>query len=367
MSLIVFFVVLSILILIHEFGHFWTAKRFGVWVEEFGLGIPPKAWGKKIGETIYSVNWLPFGGFVRLHGEDPDTKLLKPERAFINKSKRKRSLIVVAGVIMNFLLSVVCFAFVYSVNGVPAETENVKVVEIVPDTPAEEAGIVAGDTISQVNGVLITSTKGFIDSINTAGKEAELGILRGDELLSVVVFPRENPPEGQGSIGVVISTAGTYYPPLWQRPFYGIYYGFKEAIFWGEMVIVGFITIFSSIFSGKTPEGIAGPVGIYAITSQAASYGIIPLINFIGILSINLAILNILPFPALDGGRLLFIIIEAIWGRRVLPKFETYIHMAGMAFLILLIIFITFGDIVRLSESGWDVQGFLESFAGTGQ
>ncbi len=360
-SILIFVAVLSLLILIHEFGHYYVAKKLGVWVEEFGLGIPPRAVGKKIGETIYSLNWLPFGGFVRLHGEENDAKVSKPKRAFKNKPKRVRVAIVTAGVVMNFLLAVVAFSIVYSFTGVPRESEMVKIVEIVEGSPAANAGLLAEDVVNRVDGEDVVSTAGFISLVE--GKEAiTMSIDRGPQSLEIVAEPRENPPEGEGSLGVVISTSEIYYPPVWQRPFYGIYYGFKEAIFWGQLVIVGFLGIFGNLFAGKAPEGLAGPVGIYAITSQAASYGVISLINFIGILSVNLAILNILPFPALDGGRLAFIFAEALWGKKVLPKVESYIHLAGMAFLILLLVAITFGDVKRLYENGWDVQRFLESF-----
>src|SRR4030042_1932806 len=268
-SILVFLLVLSILVIAHEAGHYFAAKKAGIWVEEFGFGIPPRIWGKKVGQTIYSINLLPFGGFVRLYGEAREEDVTKPKKAFLSKSKKVRAVVVIAGVVMNFILAVVAFAIVYSFSGIPRLTKDVRVLDI---------------------------------------------------------SPRDNPPRNEGPLGVIISSTEIYFPPVWQRPFLGIYYGFKEAFFWGKTVINGFVQIFSEIFAGKIPTEVSGPIGIFALTSEAAKVGILTLINFIGILSVNLAILNIAPFPALDGGRLLFIGLEGILGRKVLPKAENMIH-----------------------------------------
>jgi regulator of sigma E protease len=173
-------------------------------------------------------------------------------------------------------------------------------------------------------------------------------------------MPRENPPEGQGPLGFVISSTETFFPPIWQRPFYGIYYGFKEAFIWGTIVIGALVQIISQLLGGEIPKGVAGPVGIFALTSQAASFGMLALVNFVGILSVNLAILNIVPFPALDGGRLLFVGIESLFGRKVIPKAEAIIHAVGMAILLLLLLAITYHDIRRLVTAG-SISGFLDS------
>lgn len=365
LSIITFIIVLSILVLVHEAGHYFMAKRAGVWVEEFGFGYPPRVWGKKVGETIYSINLLPFGGFVRLHGENVEEGITKPKRAFLNRSKKQRVGIITAGVAMNFLLGILAFAIVYSIQGIPITTDKIKVVEVTANSPAQEAGIVAGDVILSVNGEKVTTNDEFISKIDgLKGKQVIIEIEKtsGNEstVKEIKLTPRTETPENEGPVGVVITTSEVYYPPIWQRPFVGAYYGVKDALFWGKIIIVGLGDIIQQLFSGQAPKGVAGPIGIYALTSEAAKFGILSLINFIGILSINLAVLNILPFPALDGGRLFFIGIESLFGRRVLPKVEATFHLVGMAILILAIIAITISDVRRLIIGG-GIQGFLDS------
>lgn len=364
-SILIFLLVLSILILVHELGHFIVARRAGVWVEEFGFGLPPRIFSKKIGETIYSLNLLPFGGFVRLHGENDEESIEKVTRAFINKDKKTRAGIIIAGVVMNFLLAIGCFAVVYSFMGIPRETNSVKVVDVAASSPAQVGGIVAGDFVRKVEKETVESVDEFVKLIEEKkGRKVSVELERISdgkrEVKNVTLTPRENPPEGEGPSGVVISTTEIYYPPTLLRPFYGIYYGFKEALFWGKTVILGFTQIFKDLFAGQAPRDLAGPVGIFAVTSQAASVGILALINFVGILSVNLAILNILPFPALDGGRLLFIGIEAAIGRKVLPKVEAIIHTIGMVILLILIAAITVHDIQKLIAAG-SISGFINS------
>jgi len=366
-SILIFLLVLSILILVHELGHFLVARRAGIKVEEFGFGIPPRLIGKKIGETIYSINWLPFGGFVRLHGEQGEEEITDPRRAFSNKSRKARSLVVVAGVIMNFILAIVAFAIVYSFSGIPRDTGKLKVIDVSTGSPAQVAGMVVGDVITKIGKDSVTSSDDFAGKIAAAkGKLTVFEVQRtlsGQSLtVKISITPRENPPEGEGPIGITYTTMEIYYPPAWQRPFYGIYYGFKDAVYWGETIVLGLWGLVTGLFKGQIPQGVSGPVGIFAVTTEAAKNGILTLINFVGILSVNLAILNILPFPALDGGRLLFIGIEAVTGRKVSPRVEGTIHNIGMIILLMLLLAITIGDIRRLITSG-GIQGFLNSMA----
>ena len=361
-SIIIFIVVLSILVLIHEGGHFFAAKKIGVWVEEFGLGLPPRAWGKKVGDTIYSLNWLPFGGFVRLHGENLEDTITKPGVAFLHKGKLARAFVIVAGVIMNLVLALFAFSVFYTFAGVPRDLGYVRVDEISKGSPAEEAGLALGDVIKNAGGEAVTQNDAFIKIIDDhKGQEVVVTYERGGEEHEAKVIPRENPPAGEGALGVAISSSEIYFPPVWQRPIYGAYYGFKEAIFWGGAVISGLRGLVVDLIGGRVPQDLAGPVGIYQVTRETASLGILPLINFIGVLSVNLAIVNILPFPALDGGRLMFIIFEAITRKRVTPKIEAYIHAFGMGILLLLLLLITFFDVKRIGAAG-QLPGILQQF-----
>lgn len=356
-SILVFFLVLSLLVIVHEFGHFWVAKRNGIWVEEFGFGLPPKLFGKKIGDTIYSINTLPFGGFVRLHGEMTEDGVTKPKMAFINKSLWAKTAVIVAGVIMNFLLAVVAFGIVYSFTGIQKDTKEVKVLNISTNSPAQDAKLLVGDIVKKVDGQEVKSVSEFISKIeDKKGKKVKLELQ--DRV--VTITPRANPPAGEGPLGVTITNTETYFAPVWQRPFLGAYYGTKEALFWCKNVVNGFISIFTDLFQGKSPKDVSGPVGVFAVTSEVAKTGLLPLINLIGIISVNLAVLNIIPFPALDGGRLLFIIIEAIFGKKVAPKLEGVIHSVGMAILLLAILAITIKDVRGLISAG-SISGFLQN------
>ena len=356
-SILVFLAVLSVLVLVHELGHFIVARLAGVWVEEFGFGLPPRVIGKKIGQTIYSINLFPFGGFVRLHGESSEQGIKKPTKAFLFKGKMVRLGILFAGVLMNFLLATVAFGIVYSIAGIPRESKNVKIVDVAPGGPAQTSGLLVGDIISKVGEEEIETTEEFISLIELEkGKKTQVEL--GDGKI-VTLVPRENPPEGEGPLGVAISSIEIYYPPLWQRPFYGAYYGFQDAIYWGRQVVGGIGMVLNGLSKGEVPSDLAGPVGIYALTSEVSKVGTLALIHFVGILSVNLAILNILPFPALDGGTVVFVIIESLIGKRVTPRLEAAFHTVGMAILLFLLLAITARDIQRLIKAG-SLTGFVE-------
>jgi len=218
-----------------------------------------------------------------------------------------------------------------------------------------------GDTVKKVDKLEVTNSKDFINFISEKkGKKTTVEIDRGGQTKKIVVIPRVDYPDGEGPLGVTISNIEVYYPPIWERPFYGVYYGFKDALFWGKTIIVGLYDVIRELFGGHIPKAVSGPVGIFAITTEAAKLGILSLINFVGILSVNLAILNIVPFPALDGGRLLFIVLEKLIGRKVIPKVEATIHTFGMVVLLLLLVAITVADIKRLIVAG-SISGFIDS------
>jgi len=355
--------VLSILILIHELGHFLVAKKSGVWVEEFGFGLPPRLIGKKIGETIYSLNWLPFGGFVRLHGETGEEGVADSKRAFLGKSKLTRAGIVVAGIVMNLLLGLLCFAIVYSFLGIPKEQGFVQIIEVAKDSPAATAGLTANDILVSFNKNPVTKSVDFTNlTKENAGKRIALEIKRGSNVQVYNITLRTNPADGKSFLGIVVSSEMTYYPPVWQRPFYSAYYGTIASYQTTVLVFQGLLGTASQISHGQVPQDTVGPVGIFAIIYFVLKQGILPILNLMGLISINLAVLNILPIPALDGGRLFFIGIEAIFGKKVLPKVEAAFHSVGFIFLLALIILISFFDIKRVISAG-GFTGFINSFA----
>ncbi len=351
-----FLIILSVLVLVHELGHFLLARKFNIKVEEFGLGYPPRIWGKKKGETTYSINALLLGGFVRLLGEDyaelkgmPDKER---KRAFSVQKKRVRVMVLMAGVVMNFLLGIVLFAAIYTKIGIPEKVDYLIVTGLAKDSPAEKAGIQLEDKIVGVEGMewpnkenLVTD---FVDYVKDhRGEEVKLLFQEKD---SLVVIPRleEDTPEGQGSLGVGITSMDLVQYPLWQRPFRGMVVGIKEALAWGKEIVVGLGKMFYKLFKGDIPKDVAGPVGIYEISKNVVEEGIMATLQFMAILSINLSILNLLPIPALDGGRLLFIAIESVIRKRVKPEIEQTIHIMGMVLILGLMLLITINDIRRL-------------------
>ncbi|MDD4937772.1 MAG: M50 family metallopeptidase [Candidatus Shapirobacteria bacterium] len=347
MDLIIFVVALSVLVLVHEWGHFIAARKTGVKVEEFGLGLPPRMIGKKIKGTIYSLNWLPIGGFCKLYGEDGDGK---GGEAFNYKKPWQKMIIVLGGVIMNLVLAIVVFSVVYAILGVPRETDKVKIVEIAQNSPAEMAGLKEGDWVSEVEGVKISNPNQLTEEVaKYKGQVIDLKIYQADQVeREVTIEVRENPPEGEGSMGVAISNTEMVKVP-WYRFYEGIGAGFKEAYYWGKIITVGVFEMIGKLFTGQVPKDVSGPIGMYEATSAInKNQGILAVIHFFGIVSVNLAIVNILPFPALDGGRIIFVLYEMITRKKANQKVEAVVNNLGMLILLALIVLITVGDVGRI-------------------
>ncbi|RJR24800.1 RIP metalloprotease RseP [Candidatus Microgenomates bacterium] len=357
MTLIIFILILSVLVFIHELGHFIAAKKAGILVEEFGFGLPPRIWGKKVGETIYSINALPIGGFVRLFGENGEQaetaeKIEKAKgRAFFEKSLFKRFSVLVGGVTMNVLLAIVVFSILYFIYGIPTKTGEIKILAVSSGSPASEIGLMPEDKIISVDGREFNEIDSFVEYTTAkAGEEVELTVARENESQVYRVVPRKEPPEGEGPLGVAISDTELKKYPAWQMPYLGVREGFKESINWGKMILTSLKdNVLLRLVKGEAPsKDLAGPVGIYQITGQVKEAGFLALLQFLGILSVNLAIINILPFPALDGGRLVFLGYEAIFRKKVNPKIEVWANSIGMALLLALMLLITINDVARL-------------------
>ncbi|MCD6109938.1 RIP metalloprotease RseP [bacterium] len=535
-SAIAFIVIFSVIILIHEFGHFWTARKVGIKVEEFGIGLPPRIWGKKVKGTIYSVNWIPFGGFVRLYGEDSsDPKLLKDKKSFAGKSLRQRMAVVIAGVVMNFLLAIVLLTVGFSigiepllvngddvlhaindgiididygvriksvdngsvaekvglqvddvitkVNGVtlvnpqkqlndltgkPADEnfslevlrgdknltfnldggENldsfgvelygsmylprVFVHDVLPGSESQKAGIKEGDVIIAVNDKQVYKVSDYQDIVNTQNKlkytilrnfkEIEINVLlpdkqrtvivntlidapaykagfrKGDVIVSInenliekpedaIKITNENSggeltytinrggdikelkvtPADSGLIGVGLIDFNSYKNnqlSVYNADFltsikkindvkYPVHIAIGEAFMESGRLAGLTIGMLGELVRSVTsqfvvPEGIAGPVGIARLTYVFVQDGLMALLRFMALLSLSLAVINIIPFPALDGGRLLFLLIEAVRGKRIPQKWEASINALGFFILIAFLFIVTYSDIIQL-------------------
>jgi len=343
MDLIIFIVALSILVLVHEFGHFFAARRTGVKVEEFGLGLPPRIFGKKFGDTIYSINWLPIGGFCKLYGEDGDGK---GGNSFNHKKPWQKLIIVLGGVLMNLVLAIVIFSTVYTILGVPKETDRVKIISVSKNSPAEMVGLKEGDIVLKVAGTEIKKPDQLTDEVlKHKGQKIDL-VINDNKLVNVEV--RQNPPEGEGSIGIAISNTELVKVP-WYRIDEGIKAGFKEAYFWGKIIAGGVYKMISGLFMGQVPKDVSGPIGMYEATSSInKNQGFLAVVHFFGIVSVNLAIVNVLPFPALDGGRIIFVLYEMLTKKKANQKLEMIVNNIGMILLLGLILLITVGDISRV-------------------
>lgn len=366
LAIIIFILILSILVMIHEFGHFIMAKRAGIGVEEFGFGLPPRLWGKKVGETIYSINWLPFGGFVRLVGEDPLDKRRDEKNSFYKKSLWQRTGVVVAGVVANFLLAIVVFYVVIFALGFKVslpllidhkfkfvnQTTQVFVGEVAKDSPAQKAGISVGDSILSIDGNKIDSVSSLQALIRSSeGKELSVVLENpiNNQTRTAQVTPafREDLKAPALGVGLDELAVLNYETPA-QKIFSGFGHSWNVLAYSGK--VFGKIIGFSIRERDITPvsEGVSGPVGIAKLTSQAVAYGPIPVLQLAGLLSLNLAVINILPIPALDGGRFFFLIFEAITRRKVYPALEKWVHTIGFALLLGLILLITYNDILKL-------------------
>ncbi len=360
-TLISFAVILSILVLVHEFGHFLVAKKLGIKVEEFGVGFPPRAFGKKIGETVYSINWLPVGGFVKLYGEDSagggSVRSQKTEsssqkedigRAFYARPLWQRICVVTAGVSMNFVLAVFIISFLFSSQGVPLPTDTVIVNGVSLNSPASIAGIREEDRILKINGIKISDTATFIKTTKElVGEEVSLTVKRGDQNFTTKLTPRLNPPKGEGAMGVSITNIEVKKYTWYESPIYGTI----EAGKFSWLILGGLGGMVRDLVSGGfKPEGVAGPIGVAQMTGEAVRAGWFAVLWFVALLSLNLAVLNIMPIPALDGGRFFFMLIELFTRRKVSPKYEGYAHAVGLFALLALMALITVLDLSRLVQ-----------------
>lgn len=344
MSLLLAIVLLSIALVIHEFGHFLAAKRAGIKVEEFGIGFPPRI--LKLAEkdgTVYTLNAIPFGGFVRIAGEDDPNV----EGGFASQPKKVRVLTLLAGPAMNVFLGMLLFVAAF-MSGRPVPAYKVKVLDVNPGSPAEAAGLQPGDIILSIDGVPLRTPLELSEYTDQhLGQEVTLVVERGQEQFQISLVPRVSPPEGEGPMGIKIGMAATREKTSLPK---AILLSIQTTIF------VFFFLLGAPLLAltGQIPLSElrpVGPVGATRIAADVAQQSVstgwwFPFLLFMGFLNIALAEANLLPIPALDGGRLLFIVIEAIRGRRVDYQRESWVHMLGFIILIALMVIVTYFDII---------------------
>lgn len=358
-SIIIFVITLIILILIHEFGHFLAAKKFGIKVEEFGVGIPPRILGKRIGETLYSVNWIPYGGFVRLLGEDEPGSLTESEKSrdFRAKPVLQRILVVTSGVVMNLFLAWILFYVVLIFQNfkiIYPTLESAAFVGYVENNfPAKDAGIQAGDRILEVDNKKVTGfedARKFIKAKNGAEVELKISDIDGNNQKVLKVKPKKS-DSGEYLIGVAFTPLPfKEYKSGAEKLFSGVTYSYDLT----RVTFLGLGRTLGSLFSGdfkSASQDVSGPVGIAKVTNNILSIGsdaILPYLWFVGVISLTLSIFNVLPIPALDGGRIFFLIIEAVIGKKVKMEIEKVIHQVGFAVLIFLAFLVTYSDIHKI-------------------
>jgi regulator of sigma E protease len=345
-----FFLVLTPIILVHELGHFWAARWCNIKIDEFGLGFPPRAARLfERGGTLFTLNWIPLGGFVRPAGEDDPNV----PGGLAGASKRARFTVLVAGAVANFIFAILLFWVAFMIGPPSFDESRVAIRSIQADSPAMAAGLQADDIIVEVNGAAVTSTEMLVAEIHAqVGQPVQLLVDRAGRLLTITVTPRR-PGEygsGEGPTGIALM-----HPPAGQRASMGLVGSATAAVDTVWNVIWGTLRAPVMLIRGEISPSMARPVSVVGI-SQLAGHAAettattgdwFPILFFAGVISVALGFTNLLPLPALDGGRILFVLIEAIRGRRVEPEREGFVHMVGMLFLLGLMVLIIVQDIVN--------------------
>ncbi|MDP2720709.1 MAG: site-2 protease family protein [bacterium] len=376
-AIIIGILLLGFLVFVHEAGHFFTAKLFGVKVEEFGFGFPPRLWGKKRGETIYSINAIPAGGFVRLFGEDGEHE--RQQRSFSSKGPWRRSLIIAAGACINLIIAFLIFTVLLGMGGFRSyfpsrlsadqsvnlslpfgvREQSILIAQVSKESPAQMAGLRSLDDVVSANGQRFQSVQAFQNFVKErGGQQITLKVKNIVDLgyRTVTVTPRQNPPKNQGALGVLLNpefgrdiVTIEYQKPI-EKVFSGPLHSVNMLYFQGQALGA----LVSQSFREGTPEPVAknvsGPVGIISVLGLIVSesgLAILPILQVVALISLILGVINLLPIPAVDGGRLFFTVFEGLTGKRVNPNIERIIHTAGFAFLIVLFVIFTFNDISR--------------------
>ncbi len=353
--IVIAFLSLVALMILHELGHFLLARKFGVRVEEFGLGYPPRIVGKKIGQTIYSLNLLPFGAFVKIYGQEDRAE---GSDSFGQKPFWQKAMIILGGVLSFWLIAIVLLSFVMAL-GVPTmigdeETgfanPKVQIVQVLPNSPAEKAGVKIGDIVTKVSvsnsQLIVDKVKEFQNfTLDHKGQEIRITLQRGKATLDVMVTPRLSPPANEGPLGVALARTALKSFPWYLSPVEGtkatwnLTVGTVES--WG--IVIGRL-----VKGEPTGATLMGPVGIFGLFTQVTQLGVNYFLQFFAVIAIYMALFNILPIPVTDGGKLLFLVIEKVRKKPMALKIEQKIEVVFFLLLISLMIWVTIKDVIRL-------------------
>ncbi len=372
MSIILFIIILATLILVHELGHFIAAKRAGVRVDEFGIGFPPRIFSRKIGGTVYSINLFPVGGFVKIFGENGETinseqliinDEIKPEKvvggqSLTTKSRLVQAWIIAAGIIFNLVFAwiLISIGFIVgtpyssndSVYGAHVQNSKLVITHVLEKSPASLVGLNRGDRITTLSAganILTVPTVETVQKFINENDDVVITYERGSEVQTIFIEPENGVVDGRRAIGISMDSIG-----ILKLKFHeALYEGFITTSRFTLEMFVGILGFFNDIFTGSADfSNVAGPVGIVGVVRDTAAIGFMHLLSLTALISINLAVINFLPFPALDGGRLFFLAIEAIKRSPINPKIVNITNSIGFIFLILLMVVVTYHDILRL-------------------
>ncbi len=352
-TVVLFLVTLTVIIAVHEFGHYLTARLLGMKVLEFAFGFPPRLWAIRHAGIDYSINAIPFGGFVRILGQE-DFSIQQPGAgeagSFTSKPWWAQAIVLVAGVTMNMVLAIVLLTIAL-VSGATGPTGDVRVQKVAAGSPAETAGIQVGDFVRAVDGRSVTSSADLVKYVTrhaTQQPDTEVTLeleRNGHPLAPIKAVPRAEPPQGEGPLGIALEEVqGPISVPLPDA--------IQQAFALTGQVLAQAAELPAQLLAPRSAPGggpaVGGPIAILQITGQVAQYGVATFLKLVGVLSVNLAVLNIIPFPGLDGGRLFFVLVAGIFRRRLSPQLEAAVHAVGFVLLLALLVVVSIADIRRV-------------------
>jgi len=329
--------VFGILVTVHEFGHFITAKLTGMRVDEFAIGFGPKIYQQKDGDTLYSLRAIPLGGYNKIAGMDPDDPVT--EDSFNSKSIPKRMLVILAGALMNFILPIILFTGIFMVQGMDKMVNEPVLGSVMTGMAADRAGLKAGDKILTINGQSMQNWRDIVVNLRANGeKEVTLQAERQGVVKTYTLQPEYDKEAKRALVGIT---------PKFEKVNMSMAESIKEGFSYTKYIIVAMMDGLAKIITGKAPAEVAGPIGVAQMAGQVAEQGLLPLMNFVAFLSINLGVINLLPLPALDGGHFVLLVLEGLRGKPLGSKAMNNIQMVGVALILALTIFSTFKDITR--------------------